>query len=375
MTPLLIVGDVGGTKTDLGIYSLAGGPGAPLVRKEFASRRYPTLAAMVRDFLVTADYQVDCGCFAVAGPVIRGRAHITNRSWIVDEVGLAQELGLRSVCLLNDVEAIARAVPALRPEDLHTLNQGDAVPGGAIAVIAPGTGLGEAFLTWNGECYEAHPSEGGHASFAPTTEREIGLLAYLVPRAGHVSVERVCSGRSGVPNLYAYLRDSGDVPESPTIAHALPRAADRSRFIAESALGHPGADPLCAATLELFVSILAAEAANLALKVLATGGLYIAGGIAPQLLPLLAGGRFMEAFMHKGRVAELLSRVPVHVIMQRAALPGAATLGLELMAAEWSPSEQRVQVPTPVPDRGELSRAPGSADMDESDQRDRGLTR
>jgi len=337
MTPLLIAGDVGGTKTDLGIYSLAGGPRQPLARKELASRCYPSLAAMVRDFVTLVDHRVDRGCFAVAGPVIRGRAQLTNRSWIVEEVGLAQELGLRSVSLLNDVEAIARAVPALLPEDVCTLNQGDPVPGGAIAVIAPGTGLGEAFLTWNGGRYQAHPSEGGHAGFAPATEREIGLLAYLAPRIGHVSVERVCSGGSGVPNLYSYLRDSGHVPESPTIARSLAGTADRSRFIAESALRHSGADPLCAATLELFVSILAAEAANLALKVLATGGLYIAGGIAPQLLPLLEGGRFMEAFMHKGRVADLLSRVPVHVIMRRAALPGAATLGLELMAARSQP--------------------------------------
>lgn len=334
VTSLLIVGDVGGTKTDLGVYSLAGGPRAPLARKEFASGRYPSLPAMVRDFLTTVDHHVDQGCFAVAGPVIRGRSQVTNRSWVVEEAGLARALGLRSVCLLNDVEAIARAVPALRPEDLHTLNHGDPVAGGAIAVIAPGTGLGEAFLTWNDGRYHAHPSEGGHADFAPATELAIGLLPYLVPRIGHVSVERVCSGGSGIPNLYSYLRDTGHAAESPAIARDLARAADGSRFIAESALRRPGADPLCVATLDLFVSILATEAANLALKVLATGGLYIAGGIAPKLLPLLEGGRFMEAFLHKGRVGEVLRHVPVHVIMRRAALPGAATRGLELMAAE-----------------------------------------
>jgi glucokinase len=334
MTSLLIAGDVGGTKTDLGIYSLPSGPRAPLARKEFASRRYPSLAAMIRDFVTMVDQRVDQGCFAVAGPVIRGRAQVTNRSWVVEEAGLARELGLKSVCLLNDVEAIARAVPALRPEDLYTLNHGDPVAGGAIAVIAPGTGLGEAFLTWTGGRYHAHPSEGGHADFAPTTDLAIGLLAYLASRVDHVSVERVCSGGSGIPNLYSYLRAAGHAAESPAIARALATAPDRSRFIGESALRRLGGDPLSVATVDLFVSILAAEAANLALKVLATGGVYLAGGIAPQILPLLEGGAFMKAFVRKGRLEELLRRVPVHVIMRRAALPGAAARGLELMAAE-----------------------------------------
>ncbi len=334
MAPLLIAGDVGGTKADLGIFSLAGGPRAPLARKEFASRHYLSLAAMVRDFVTMVDQRVDRGCFAVAGPVIRGRAQVTNRSWVVEEAGLARELGLKSVCLLNDVEAIARAVPALRPEDLSTLNHGDPPAGGAMAVIAPGTGLGEAFLTRHGGRYHAHPSEGGHADFAPATDLAIGLLTYLAPRTGHVSVERVCSGGSGIPNLYSYLRAAGHVAESPAIAQALAGAPDRSRFIAESALRRLGADPLCVATLDLFVSILAAEAANLALKVLATGGVYLAGGIAPQILPLLENGAFMKAFVRKGRLEELLRRVPVHVIMRRAALPGAAAHGLELMAAE-----------------------------------------
>jgi glucokinase len=335
--PLLLAGDVGGTKTDLGIYSLDGGPRAPLCRGEFPSGRYPSLAVMVRDFLATVDHEVDQGCFAVAGPVIRGGAKLTSLSWVLEETGLARELGLSSVDLLNDVEAIARAVPALRPDDLVALNRGEPVPGGAIAVIAPGTGLGEAFLTWDGARYQAHPSEGGHADFAPATALQTDLLAYLASRVGHVSVERVCSGGAGIPNLYSYLRDGGRVAESPVIAQALAGAADRGRLIGNAALRGQRPDALCAATLELFVAILAAEAGNLALKVLATGGLYVAGGIAPRLLPLLKSPRFMEAFVRKGRVGELMSRVPVHVIMRRAALPGAATRGLELMAARLAP--------------------------------------
>ncbi len=325
---MLLAGDVGGTKTDLAIFSPEAGPRKPLARAEFPSREYPSLEAIVREFLKGVNVQVDRGCFAVAGPVVEGRSKITNLEWIVDQRSLQDELGLDAVTVMNDLQAIAMAVPILMPDEYVTLHEGQPVPGGAIAVIAPGTGMGEAFLTWTGSRYQAHPSEGGHADFAPGSDIEIGLLQYLLKRFPHVSVERVCSGR-GMPNIYDYLRDIGYAPETPEVARELAEAEDRTAVIVRHAL-NSGSSPLCAATLEVFIAIFGAEAGNLALKVLATGGVYLAGGIPPRILPLLQSGRFVQAFLRKGRLSDLLSRVPVRVILMRAALLGIAAYGLEL---------------------------------------------
>jgi glucokinase len=241
-------------------------------------------------------------------------------------------LQVRSVHLLNDLEAIAGATSVLGSPDLHPLNTGEPVAGGALAVIAPGTGLGEAFLIWDGTRYRAFPSEGGHADFAPTTELQAGLFVHLLGRFGHVSVERVCSG-PGLLNIYQYLRESGHAPESAEVARGLAAGEDGPRVIGEAALRRPAPDPLSRAALELFVSILGTEAGNLALKVLSTGGLYLAGGIPPRILPALGDGGFMRAFVAKGRMREMLARVPVHVVTLRAALLGAALRGLELAAS------------------------------------------
>lgn len=345
MTRLLLAGDVGGTKTDLGLYSAAAGPLAPIVSARFQSRDYASLAEIVREFLTKVGMPADRACIAVAGPVVEGQAHVTNLAWVVDERELATKLGIGSVHLMNDVEAIAHAIPSLPPTDLTTLSRGDPVPGGTIAVIAPGTGLGEAFVTWDGARHHAHPSEGGHANFSPATPLQIELLGALATRLGHVSVEHVCSGRSGLPNLYTFLRDSGRAAESPAMAQTLASAADQGRPITEGALRSPEADPLCLATIELFLSILATEAGNLALRVLATGGVYVAGGIAPRVVPLMDAARFREGFAGEGRLKDLLRRVPVHVVMARAALPGAAAHGLELMTTPMAG-----EVPRATPD-------------------------
>jgi glucokinase len=325
---MLLAGDVGGTKTDLAIISPSAGPRAPLARAELPSARYPSLAALVRAFLATVDLPVERACFDVAGPVIRGRAKITNLPWEVEEEQLARELGLASVCLLNDLEAIAYAIPRLGPDDLRTLNPGEPDPAGALAVIAPGTGLGEAFLTRDGAGYRAHPSEGGHADFAPTDALQVGLLQYMLERYEHVSYERVCSGQ-GIPHLYQYLKERGAADEDGALAARIAGAADPTPHIVQAGLDPSAGSPLCAAALDLFVAILGAEAGNLALKVLATGGVYLAGGIPPRILPRLADGRFMQAFCRKGRFADLLARVPVHVVVAEAALLGAAFYGLE----------------------------------------------
>lgn len=325
---MLIAGDIGGTKTDLGIYSTESGPHAPLAQAQFHSADFPNLQAMVLEFVAQVKAPIEHASFDVAGPVIDGYANITNLPWVMDESSLAKELNLKSVHLMNDLEAVARAVPVLRATDLVTLNEGQPVPKGTIAVIAPGTGLGESFLTWDGSQYLAHSSEGGHSDFAPTDERQIRLLRYLLQQFDHVAVERVCSG-IGVPNIYRYLRDTEHIPERPEIAQWIASVKDHTKAIVEAARGASRPSELCQETIKMLVSILASEAGNLALKVLATGGIYLAGGVALHLLEALKHPGFMQAFAKKGRFKDLMESIPVHVITGRAALVGAASFGLE----------------------------------------------
>src|SRR5882672_8413457 len=325
---MLIAGDIGGTKTDLAIYSSESGPHAPLAQTEVHSADYPSLEAMVKEFLAKVKMSVDVASFDVAGPVINGHVKTTNLPWVMDETTMAKGLNLKAAHLMNDLEAVARAVPALREEDMLTLNQGEPVPRGPIAVIAPGTGLGESFLTWNGSQYVAHGSEGGHSDFAPTDERQIRLLQYLLPRLGHVGAERVCSG-IGVPNIYEFLRDAEKIPERPDVALLIASAKDHTRVIVEAAVDPHHPSELCQANVEMLVSILASEAGNLALKVLATGGVYLAGGIALRVSKRLEAPEFARRFRNKGRFKELMERIPLHVITTRAALLGAANYGLD----------------------------------------------
>jgi glucokinase len=249
---------------------------------------------------------------------------------VIDERELEEKLGIAPVRLLNDLESIANAIPRLEAEDLHVLNDVPAKETGAIAVIAPGTGLGEAFLTWEGTRYAAQPSEGGHADFAPTNPLEVGLLQYLWERYEHVSYERVCSGL-GIPNIYAYLRDSGYAPEPAWLTEQLAQAHDPTPIIVNNALDEKQPCELCLGTLDTFVSILGAEAGNLALDTLATGGVYLGGGIPPRILPALERAHFMRSFYNKGRFSEFLARIPVYVIMNpKVALLGAAAFGLTM---------------------------------------------
>jgi glucokinase len=325
---MLLAGDVGGTKTDLAIFSNEAEPHAPLVQEEVRSADYSSLQALVREFLTKTPMPVDRACFAVAGPVIGGRVKTTNLPWVMDEDSLAKELNLRSVHLMNDLEAIAEAIPLLRESDVRELNVGQPEPKGAIGVIAPGAGLGESFLTWDGSRYVAHSSEGGHADFAPTEERQIGLLRHMLKRFDHVSVEHVCSG-VGIPHIYEYLRDIEHVPETPEVAQLIASARDPSAVIIASAVDPNNPSKLCAAAVDMVISILASEAANLALKVFATGGVYLAGGIPMHMLRAPQAPRFMESFKRKGRFSALMERIPIHVVITRAALIGAAAYGLE----------------------------------------------
>jgi len=331
---MLLAGDVGGTKTNLAIFSPEAGPRAPLAEATFPSGRYPSLETILQEFLDGVNFLVGKASFGVAGPVVNGRAAITNLPWVINARQLEGTLGLfpGGVCLLNDLLAIAHAVPWLEPADLYTLNAGEPHPTGAIAVVAPGTGLGEAFLTWDGARYRPHASEGGHADFAPTNLFEMDLWRYLQSRFGHVSYERVCSGR-GLPNIYAYLKDTGYADEPDWLAEQLAAAPDPTPVIVNAALDEQQRCLLCVATLDAFVGILGAEAGNLMLKVMATGGLYLGGGIPPRILSVLKEGQFMQAFVNKGRFSEMLAQTPVHVILNpKIALLGAAYHGLHYRA-------------------------------------------
>ena len=325
---MLIAGAIGGTKTDLAVYTSTFGPHAPLAQRDFHSADYPSLETMVAQFLAQAGMSVDVASFAVADAVIDGHVKNTNLPWVMDEAFIAKDLKLKSVHLMNDLEAVARAVPVLRPNDFVTLNQGLPVAKGAIAIIAPGPGLGESFLTWDGSRYQAHSSEGGHSDFAPTDERQIRLLQYLSRRFDHVGVERICSG-IGIPNIYEFLRDDEKIPETPEVARAIASAHDRTKVIVEAGSDPHNHSPLCRATIETLTSILASEAGNLALKVFATGGIYIAGDVAVHALDALKEPRFAQTFKNKGRFKDLMERIPIYVITARPALMGAATYGLD----------------------------------------------
>lgn len=322
---MLLAGDIGGTKTVLALFALQADGLESHYEATFWNRDYTSLEAVVSDFLVGVTASISSACFGVAGPVVQGRAEITNLPWVISAADIQARFDFPQVFLLNDLEAIANAVSYLTADDLVTLNAGLPEPHGAIAVIAPGTGLGEAFLVWNGRTYQAHPSEGGHVSFGPTNPTQIELLAHMLERYDHVSVERVCSG-SGIPNLYDCLKQSGRYVEPEWLREALATAVDPTPIIVKAALENHEA--ISVATLDLFLDILADEASNLALKVLSTGGVYLGGGIPPRILPQLQQSRFLEVFNNKGRFSDLMRKMPVHVIRNpKSALYGAAYYG------------------------------------------------
>jgi glucokinase len=326
---MLLAGDIGGTKTALGVFSEEQGPHKALAEAEVHSADYPSLEAIAQEFLAKAAVRVDSACFGIAGPVLAGRAKVTNLPWIVDQAAMAKALNLRAVHLLNDLEAIAWAVPELRPEDVDTLSAGEPVARGNIAVIAPGTGLGEAFLTWENGEYRAHSSEGGHSDFAPADETQMRLLAFMRERLDHVSYEHVCSG-VGIPYIYDFFRDREKIAEKPETAERITSASDRTKAIIQLALDPADPSPCCVAAIETVVSIMGAEAGNLALKVLAVGGVYLGGGIPVHIVPILKSPRFLESFRRKGRFAQMMSRIAVHLMISKVGIAGAAAYGLRM---------------------------------------------
>lgn len=318
---VFLAGDVGGTKTNVALFRLQRGRLAMVAQQQARNRNFPSLESILRGFLKEQCAEPTRACFGVAGPIISGQCAATNLPWVIDPKRVARALNLRSVMLLNDLEATAYGIQTLPRSAFAVLNEGRVEPHGAIAVIAAGTGLGEAALVWDGARYHAVASEGGHADFAPRNELEIDLLQHLAKRFGHVSYERVLSG-SGKVELYRFLRDTGRGEEPAWLAQQM-AVEDPSPVVSE--LGLSGRSKLCADALDLFVSIYGAETGNLALKLLARGGVYVGGGIAPNLLAKLKAGAFMSAFTDKGRLAPLVSQIPVRVILdEKTALFGAA---------------------------------------------------
>lgn len=325
---MILAGDIGGTKTLVALYERdASHQMVPLREAIFPSRSHSSLEAILSQFL--KGETVDAGCFGVAGAVVDGKCQTTNLPWQLDEQELARAIRAPRVKLLNDLEAAAYGVLFLTRDELYCLQPGRRTSqGGNIAVLAAGTGLGEAFLYWDGSNYHPLASEGGHADFAPRTDQEIALLQYLRHHFGtHVSYERILSG-AGFHHLYSFLRDTGIAPESADIADLL-KEGDPSPTIAKHGLA--GTDGLCAAAVDLFCQVYGAAAGNLALHCVALGGVYLGGGIAPKILPALKKPGFLQAFRDKGRLRDLVEGMPVFVALNdRAGLLGAAHYGARL---------------------------------------------
>lgn len=326
---MILAGDIGGTKTSLAVIDPDRGMNRPVIEGTLPSTEFSGLEMLVKSFLEGKSLNIKSACFGVAGPVVNGSAKITNLPWRLCEDDLAKSLDLTTVRLINDLQAIGFSIPHLAEKDLHTLSQGEPEHGGTIAIIAPGTGLGEGFMIWDGERYRAYSSEGGHTDFAPRNPDEVKLLAYCQEKIEHVSFETLCSG-IGIPNIYEFLKNTALEKEPPELADLLSECDDPTPVIMNNAMEGEKASAICRRTLKMFVSMLGSEAGNMALKVLATGGVYIGGGIPPRILDALNGPEFMNAFLAKGRMVNLMSKMPVHVILQpKAALIGAAYVGME----------------------------------------------
>jgi glucokinase len=317
---MILAGDIGGTNARLAYFQPQNGHLRLISERVFPSREYGELGEIVSKFLQDAATRPEVACFGIAGPVHNGRVETSNLPWVIEQSRLAKQIQTPATLLINDLEASAWGVGALGPQDLIALNH-VAPSTGNQAVIAPGTGLGEAGLFWDGSQHRVFACEGGHVDFAPQGELQIELLQFLARRYGHVSYERILSG-PGLVNVYEFLRGKGCGDEPAASAVQLDRS-DAAATISLAALS--GSNSRAEQALDLWISVYGAEAGNLALKAMATGGIFLGGGISPKILPKLAGPVFMNAFYAKGRLRPVLEGIPVQVITNdKAGLLGAA---------------------------------------------------
>lgn len=324
---MVLAGDIGGTKTRLTVFCFEHQQCRLTIEKTFHSKDYPSLEVILREFL-RGQEKIASACFGIAGPVTSGIVKTTNLPWVIDIQSIQKELSVRKVEIINDLVANAYGIFMLKKRDLQTVNAGK-VKKGNVALISAGTGLGEAILFWDGKQYVPSPSEGGHVEFGPRNNLEIELFQYLFDRFGHVSYERVLSGK-GLLHIYQFLKEAKRYSSEPEWLSKKMEQEDPAAVISEMA--QQKRNKLCVKALDMFVSIYGAAAGNLALQVMAVGGIYIGGGIAPKIIWKLKDGTFMEAFKDKGRLSEIVDQIPVKVIMSdRAALLGAAYHARELL--------------------------------------------
>jgi glucokinase len=331
---LLLAGDIGGTKTRLALYenSPQGRHGlSPLRDNTFPSSNYHGLESIIAEFLAAAPSRPVAACFGVAGPVIDGRCQTTNLPWVIEESAISNNLGIPAVRLLNDLQVMALGLAQLPAEELIELNPQARPSVGNIAVIAAGTGCGEALLYWDGATHHAIATEGGHSDFAPNSREQEGLLRWLRTKfGGHVSYERILSG-PGLYNVYQYLREEGVASESLAFHAAVLAGQDPGKLISQFGLQEN--DLLCRETLRMFVRIFGAEAGNWALKTLSNGGVLVGGGVAAKILPAITNGDFITGFRNKGRFTDWLGGLSVKVALnQDAGLIGASLCAAELLA-------------------------------------------
>ncbi len=339
---MILAGDVGGTKVHLALYEFADGKLKAVREQKFPAHQFASLDKVVHTFLTDqerADKSIAAACFGCPGPVRDGRLKLTNLPWTLDARELQKSLGIDHIFLINDLEANGYGIPELAADKIFTLHEGDASATGHRGLIAAGTGLGEAVLIWDGKKHMPIPSEGGHCDFAARSDREIALLQYLRRSLnGRVSFERVVSGL-GIQNVYAYLRDVEKLDEPQWLRDRL-AAEDPNAVIGTCA--EDGSSSISFEAMRIFAAAYGAETGNIALKVLATGGMYLGGGIAPKILKTLRNGAFMQAYLDKGRLSPLLQAIPVRVILDdTCALLGAAAYA-EARASELSGHSERV---------------------------------
>ncbi len=317
---MILAGDIGGTNARLAYFQPQNGDLRLVSERVFPSREHSELGDIVSKFLDDSGTLPEVACFGIAGPVRNGRVETSNLPWVIEQSSLAKRIHLPTL-LINDLEASAWGIGALVSADLVALNHVSGPVSGNQALIAPGTGLGEAGLFWDGTRHHVYACEGGHTDFAPHGELQIELLRFLQARFGHVSYERILSG-PGLVNVYEFLCESGCGPESPELVAEM-KLTDPAAAISRAALD--GSSPLAERALDLWISVYGAEASNLALKAMSTGGLFLTGGISPKILAKLTGPLFMQAFLDKGRMRPLVEAIPVHVVTNdRAGLLGAA---------------------------------------------------